>query len=81
MANHKIMKRRVDADRLRTYIKDKTSIRGIGRQGIYCSKTVSRGLKDGYMSIDLIIYLANLLQVPADCFADVPFKYSIDELM
>lgn len=81
MANRKIMKRRVNVDRLRTYIKERTTISAIGRQGVYNEKTIRRGLSDGEMSLELITYLANLLQVPADCFADVPFKWSLDELM
>lgn len=80
MANYK-QKRRINADRLRDYIKEKTSIRAIGRDGVYNEKTIRRGLSDGYMSLDLIMYLAYLLEVPADWFADVPFKYSFNELM
>lgn len=81
MIKHGIHKRRINAERLRTYIKEKTSIRAIGREGVYNEKTIRRGLSEECMSLDLIVYLASILQVPADCFADVPFKYSIDEIM
>lgn len=74
MANHK-HKWKINSDRLRTYIKEKTSIREIGREGIYNEKTIRRGLSAGYMSLDLIMYLAYLLDVPADSFTDVSFKY------
>ena len=81
MANHKIIKRRINSDRLRWYIDEKTSIRAIGRLGYYNEKTIRRGLKEEQMSLDLIVYLAKILDVPADLWADVPFKYSFDELM
>lgn len=75
MINRKDHKRRIDADRLRTLIKERTSIRAIGREGVYNEKTIRRGLSDGYMSTELIFYLAHLLWVPADSFADMSLDY------
>lgn len=81
MFDRKGKKLRINADRLRTYIQETTSIRAIGREGVYNERTIRRGLSEGYMSIDLIIYLAYLLDVPADWFADVPFDIRFDEPM
>ena len=67
---------RIDADRLRTLIKERTSIRAIGRAGVYNEKTIRRGLSDGYMSAELIFYLAYVLEVSVDSFADASMTYS-----
>ena len=75
MIDRKDHKRRMDADRLRTLIKERTSIRAIGRLGVYNEKTIRRGLSDGYMSTDLIVYLAYILLVPIDSFADALLEY------
>jgi len=80
MANHIITKRKINSERLRRYISEQTSIRKIGKLGEWSEKPIRRALADEYMSLDLIIYLANLLNVPADYFADVPFKFTLDEL-
>lgn len=75
MIDHKNHRRRIDADRLRTLIKEKTSIRAIGREGVYNEKTIRRGLSDGYMSTELILYLAYILGVSVDSFADASMEY------
>ena len=75
MIDRKGHKRRIDADRLRTLIKERTSIRAIGRAGVYNEKTIRRGLSDGYMSTELIFYLAYVLWVPVDWFADMTLEY------
>ena len=76
MSVRKDHKRQIDADRLRTLIKERTSIRAIGREGVYNEKTIRRGLSDGYMTLELIFYLARLLFVPVDWFAtDMSLEY------
>jgi len=75
MIDRKDHKRRIDADRLRTLIKERTSIRAIGREGVYNEKTIRRGLSDGYMSTELIFYLAYILEVSVDSFADASMEY------
>ena len=75
MIDRKDHKRRIDAGRLRTLINERTSIRAIGREGVYNEKTIRRGLSDGYMSTELIFYLAYVLEVPIDYFADATMEY------
>jgi hypothetical protein len=70
MANKFKRKLVIDSDKLRKAIKDKkTSIRKLGPAIGYSDKTISRGLKDGMISLELAVVIGRHLQVNITDFA------------
>ena len=65
------IKVKIDSEKLRKMISEKSSVRKIGEQGICSDRTIRRGLKIGWFTVDTVSYLAYYLGVSPESFADI----------
>lgn len=71
MAKTVKVKVKIDSEKLRKMIREKSSARKIGKQGICSDRTIRRGLKTGLLTVDTVSYLAYYLGVSPESFADL----------
>lgn len=71
MANRVKPKVKINSEVLSTLIHEETSIRKIAKAIGWSDRTIRQGLKDGEMSIEIILLLSHVLSIEPYEFADI----------